>query len=234
MRTFAAFILLAVAASAVGEPYWVAWEGDSLPEEQGWTRSWGDWSGLYHGVGSVRTVADGVMTMDSLYDFGVFDYVHMERSMDPGPGETFVAEWRVCVDAVVSAGPPHEDPVVTIYSDQHTLLAFGYWPDGVRSLFEPDLFVPLTLGAFNSFRVESTNMQEYTFWVNGLFAFAGNFHGTPGSSEFAWGDSVCGVASLTRWDYLRFGAVIPEPSTAVVLLLGACCAAARLRRARLR
>jgi polygalacturonase len=32
--------------------YYVAWEGDCLPEEAGWTRNWGDWSGCYHGTGA--------------------------------------------------------------------------------------------------------------------------------------------------------------------------------------
>ena len=46
--------------------YYVAWEGDCLPEEAGWTRQWGDEVGQYHGTGAVRTIQDGVMTMDSL------------------------------------------------------------------------------------------------------------------------------------------------------------------------
>ncbi len=224
--------LVVLAGSAVAEPYWVAWEGDCLPEEQGWTRFWGDWDGAYHGSGAVRTIADGVMTMDSLYDPGVYDLAHMHRPIDPAMGETFIAEWRLCVDAVVGGGPLPSDPVVTIYSDQQTLLAFRYSADGVRNFFEWELFVPLTLGTFNSFRVESTDMQAYTFWVNGAFAFSGEFRPSAGSSEFAWGDSCQGVASLTHWDYVRFGAVVPEPATgpALLLLLAACCARRRPRR----
>ena len=35
-------LLLAGPAVAFAEPYWIAWEGDALPEEQGWERNWGD------------------------------------------------------------------------------------------------------------------------------------------------------------------------------------------------
>jgi hypothetical protein len=84
-------------ARAEAEPYWVAYEGDALPEEVGWKRHWGDASGPY-GPGANRWIEDGVFVLDSLKDDQIFDYYDVQRPIDPAPGELFIAEWRGRVD----------------------------------------------------------------------------------------------------------------------------------------
>ncbi len=89
--------LLISGALARASPYWIAWEGNDFPENQGWERYWGDWQGHQHGHGADRTLQDGVLRYDSLFDDGVYDCSIMERpaQTDPGIAELFVAEWRL-------------------------------------------------------------------------------------------------------------------------------------------
>lgn len=132
------------------EAYYIGWEGDCLPEDAGWERSWGDWSGPYHG-GAIRTIQDGVMTMDSLYDPGVFDIAVMHRPFNPAPGELFVMEWRLAVDEVVGSG----DPGVALFSDDRWVVGFKWDQDSVFNLFDPGLHVVLTPGEFHDYRMTS-------------------------------------------------------------------------------
>ena len=87
-------LALALTASAAAEPYWITYEGNDYPENVGWERVWGNWDGPYQGDGAVRTLEDGVLTLDTLYDDGVVDFYKIERpgAIDPGPGELFVME----------------------------------------------------------------------------------------------------------------------------------------------
>ncbi len=86
--TLAALGMLVVPAGA--EPYWITYEGNDLPENEGWNRYWGNADGEYQGGGAIRTIEDGVLTMDSLYDPWVWDWAYIERpgQMDPELGET--------------------------------------------------------------------------------------------------------------------------------------------------
>ena len=62
-----------------------------MPENEGWERI------TYNGQAN-RYIEDGALVIDSLHDVHVEDLAKMERWMDPEPGETFVAEWRLMVD----------------------------------------------------------------------------------------------------------------------------------------
>jgi len=88
LLVFLAVLSCAGYSAALAEPYWVAYEGNDFPENEGWGRRWGNWDGEFEGDGAVRTVADGVLTIDSMYDEGVYDYAYVERpgATDPGPG----------------------------------------------------------------------------------------------------------------------------------------------------
>jgi len=105
-------ILLLFTAAALGtlvvpagaEPYWYAYEGNDLPENEGWQRFWGNDDGPFEGDGAIRTVENGILTMDSMYSQRVYDYAchYLYGELDPDPGELFVAEWRVYVEDWVS------------------------------------------------------------------------------------------------------------------------------------
>jgi hypothetical protein len=213
----AAGIALLAAAQAGATPYWVAWEGEGetagMPEEFGWSRNWGNWSGQYQGPGAYRTLENGILTYDSLYDAGVFDYYHMERpgQLDPrGPNEYFVLEWRLKVSEVVG----YYDPDVALRSDGAWAvgLAFGY--DHIWSIFE-DVNIPFAPGVFHDYRLVSTGMRNYQFFVDNQLVREGLFVQKFVQSYVAWGDGWQGFASVHEWDYVRYG-VIPEPSVIVL------------------
>lgn len=206
-------------ASAAAAPYWIAWEGDDLPENQGWTRHWGSWQGPHQG-GANRTLENGVLTYDSLYDGGVYDYIDMQRQLDPVPGELFVMEWRLLVeqDYTVSG-----DPVFGAGSDTGMMLAFQVRRTEVRSTFEQGVSLPITPDVFHDYRVTSADMLTYRLFVDGVERRTGSFWQGLSRSFVEWGDGTQSFAggSLHRWDYVRFG-VVPEPGP--LALLGAVIA----------
>ena len=214
-------LLLAVrGTSALAEPYWIAWEGDDWPENQGWTRVWGDWNGQYHGSGAIRTLEDGVLTYDSLFDDGVYDYSFIERpgQIDPAPGEVFVMEWRLRVEQVIGAW----DGGVGLFSDDSWGLGLRFNEDEVISVFEGLLSIPITPGVFHQYRLTSANMRGYDLYVDENLVHQGVFVDVFTQSYVSWGDGTQGGAGRHHWDYVRFG-VIPEPTSLCVLLVFVAC-----------
>jgi len=219
-------VSLLVVSAVSADQYWIAYEGNDFPENEGWTRVWGNWDGQYEGPGAIRTLEDGILTYDSLYDDGVYDFSKMYRpgQMDPGPGELFVMEWRLKVDQVDGRA----DPTVWVSSDDAWLLGLEFGYDRIYSVFEDYLQIPFAPEVYHAYRVESTDMREYDLYVDGEVARSGALRHLVGPSDIGWGDSIQGAASLHRWDYFRFG-VVPEPSgLALVCVLGACCGRRRI------
>jgi hypothetical protein len=202
-------------AQAGAAPYWITYEGNDLPENEGWTRYWGNWDGPYEGDGAIRTVEDGILTMDSLFDPGVYDYARVDRpgQIDPGPGEVFVMEWRALVQQ--TAGEPSYDLVAAVASDDAWMLSFGIYPNGVVSNFE-HVGVSIEPGVFHEYSVVSADMRTYTLCIDGETALIGDFWEGLTESRIAWGDFVQNVASYSHWDYVRVG-VIPEPASFLLL-----------------
>jgi len=219
---FVPLLLFALAALGVltspagAEPYWIAYEGNDLPENEGWTRYWGNWDGPYEGDGAIRTLQDGILTMDSLFDPGVYDYARIDRPgrIDPGAGEVFLMEWRVLVDQI--AGEPYFATEVGVSSDDARQLGFGMYPDAVVSSFE-DISVSVQPGVFHEYRVVSPDMRTYTLYIDGEFALMGEFWEGLAQSRVGWGEGVLGVAARARWDYCRMG-VVPEPACVASLM----------------
>jgi hypothetical protein len=83
------FVLVAalgvLAMPARAEPYWIAYEGNDFPENEGWWHIWGPEPGE-------RWIEDSVFVLDTLRDTHIADFyvMNMWGSLDPGPGETFV------------------------------------------------------------------------------------------------------------------------------------------------
>jgi len=161
-----------VGTAAYGSPYWVSWEGEGetagLPEEFGWTRVWGNWDGQYQGPGANRTLEDGILTYDSLYDPGVYDFSRMHRlgQTDPAPGELFVMEWRLRVDEVVG----FSDPGAGVCSDEAWALGFTFAYDRAYSVFEDFAAIPFVPGVFHDYEVISANMRTYDLYIDGELA----------------------------------------------------------------
>lgn len=208
-------------ASALGTPYWIAWEGDDFPENQGWTRHWGNWSGAYQGPGADRALEGGILSYDSLYDAGVYDYVDIQRNVDPAPGEQFVMEWRLRIDVVTGWS---EDPGIGLFADTTWAVGLHFGVDHVTSAFEADSTIALVHGVFHDYQLVSNDMRMYELRIDGELVRVGSFWESLKRSNVGWGDSIQGAASLHEWEYFRFG-VVPEPWS-FTLLLGtgvACC-----------
>ena len=223
------FVLVAALGVPVmpagAEEYWITYEGNDLPENEGWERNWGNWDGQYEGDGAMRTIQDGILTMDSLFDVGVYDFAYVDRpgQIDPAPGEIFVMEWRVLVEE--TTGEPYFATGVFLTSDDAWNLGFGMYPDAVVSSFE-DVTVPIEPGVFHEYRVLSTDMRAYELYIDGDLALTGSFWDGLGEGLLSWGEGVQGVAALAHWDYFRAG-VIPEPDSFLLLLV---LCASRLRK----
>lgn len=214
----------AAGAPAIATPYWIAWEADDWPENQGWTRD-------ILGGGDVRTLEDGVMTLDGL-DTGpgfVWDAYEWFRpgAMDPDPGETFVMQWRMRVEAVTEG---NWDPVVFIYSDDAWGVSLSYATDKIWSSHEgPAAQVQYSPGVFHSYELRSPDMRSYEFFIDGLLVRSGAFSQRVTESWTGWGDGASVTRSVSTWDYMRVG-VLPEPNSAGPALIVAMIAA-RVRRA---
>lgn len=217
--------LCAFTASATAEPYWITYEGNDLPENEGWERMWGD-EHPYEGDGAIRTVADGILTYDSRFDTGVYDYAFVERpgQTDPGPAELFIMEWRALIEEEV--GEPSWDTAALIASDDGWQVAIGLRPHEVISALE-HVSVPIEPGVFHDYRLTSSDMRTYELYIDGDLGRAGAFWQGITESRLSWGSVTDGVSSLSHWDYLRVG-VVPEPASCFLFLL-ACAIRSRRR-----
>jgi hypothetical protein len=223
LLTFIVLLSAAGPSAAHAEPYWVTYEANDLPENEGWERYYGNWEGPGQG-GGYRTVEDGILTIDSLYDDGVVEgaIYHRPGQLDPDSGELFIAEWRLNVDEVYGWGSDAFDPAVTVTSDEGWIVGIGYGADTIYSYFEDDVSIPYAPDVFHEFLFTSWDMRTYELYMDGELVHEGAFWEGLLTSYLAWGDGVQGAASLSHWDYARFG-VVPEPSCLLlgtVLLLG--------------
>ena len=214
---------LSFSVTALGEPYWIAWEGDDFPENQGWERRYGNWDGEWQGQAN-RTLENGILTIDSMHDDGVYDFYRIIRpgEIDPGQGETFVAEWRMKVEDL--AGAWRYDPQVAIASDSGWNVGLNFNVDTVQASYSLPYSATFAPDEYHTFRFETTDMRTYNLYIDGAFGMSGEFKLLVSQSRVGWGDGWQGAASRTQWDYLRFG-VVPEPSSGVstalaVMLIG--------------
>lgn len=218
LRNLAAVWLyvLAAASPAMALPFWIAWEGDDWPENQGWTRDHGPGS-----TGDVRTLQNGVLTLDGLANAGPeYDYVYMEPSngIHLAPGETFVAEWRVRVVGV--EGYPWDAGVVFI-SDDGWGAAFDFSTAGVAGGYEHNWYVPFVPGVWHSFRLLSGDFETYTLMMDGGVVREGVWNYVLPGPWASWGDGAIPPSSTSDWDYLRFGVTPEVGSLAMTVFCGA-------------
>jgi hypothetical protein len=208
------FVLVAalgvLAMPARAEPYWIAYEADDFPENVGWRRIYRNENGWYQG-GAERSIENGIFTLDTRRHDMICDYYKIERQMDPQPGETFLAEWRL---RVVEANRSMEAGVWVARDEP---------PGYVRAEYlEDELWVgrehwshPIDPYVFHTYQIQSTDMVDYSLWIDGERVHDGAFYVPTGADSFlAFGDFWYGgaVTSLTEWDYVRFG-VVPEPTS---------------------
>lgn len=207
---FLAALLLATSGVRADE-YWIAYEGNDFPENQGWTRVTGPLGGAQ------RWIENGSLVIDSRASVKIVDSYRMELNgnLDPDPGELFVARWRLRIDEVIG----RVDPTVGIYSDEKWAAAFKFGETTIFSTFETGVSAPFARGVFHEFELRSWDMRSYELYIDANLAISGSFWFSLTPSRVNWGDSIQGGASLARWDYFRFG-VVPEPSSGLLFAFG--------------
>ena len=211
---FLAAVSYATAGIAAGEPYWIAYEGNDFPENEGWERVHGDENGHNQG-GAERWIEDGALVIDSRRHIEIYDSYTMSRAVNPGPGELFLMRWRLKVDEVSA----FYDPSVVVFSDDSWVVAFNFSESLARSGFESGVSVEFDPGVFHDFELSSWDMRTYELTIDGTTALTGDFVPVFTASEVSWGDGWQGAASLARWDYFEFG-VVPEMQSALAFGVG--------------
>ena len=211
----------ALLPAAQAEPYWISYEGNDLPENEGWTRYWGNNDGEYQGGGAVRTIEDGVLTMDSRHDEWLWDFNFIERpgQMDPGPGETFVMEWRLKVEEAVGY---RGDPLINVASDECRTVGYVFREDQIWCYFEDYTIIPIAPGVYHNYRFVSSDMLSYDLYIDDVLVHEGTWWQGVRDSRIGWGSDVRPATSLAQWDYVRFG-VVPEPNTVFLILVVLAC-----------
>ncbi len=208
----AGVLLTLGAGGAWAEPYWVAYEANDYPENEGWWRIW-------YGQPAQRSLEHGLMTLDTTSDPLNAEYYAWDQpeGIDPGSGEEFVLQWRVCVDEVTD----WTDPAVVVESDESWVVPLRMGRDFIGDGW--DVTVGFEPGVFHEFELRSPDMRQYDLYLDGTLVAQSLFRSLTGQSRVSWGAGGYGVSSSTRWDYVRFG-VVPEPvagiALAVLALLG--------------
>jgi hypothetical protein len=181
----------------------VAWEGDDYPENEGWERE---------GTGdrSVRSLADGVMTMDSLNNVSGQDYYSAYGAPDPAPGEELVVQWRARVNEIEWDNPNFRyDPGWSLNTADGWFVAFVLGIDELHDLMQ-QVDTPFVARAYHAWELRSGNLRTFNVWLDGDLVSTGEFVLTLPGASVQWGDFVWGPTSSVDWDYFRFG-VVPEP-----------------------
>lgn len=210
-RILIAFLLAAAVKVAVGDEYWIAYEGNDFPENEGWTRVHGE-------IPAERWIDEGVLFIDGRAEVGIYDFYEMvfDGGFDPGPGETFVMRWRLKVDEVDG----FEDPTVLVRSDPVAedvffAVGFTFTENLIRSAFERGVEAPIEPHVFHDYQVQSQDMRSYQLYIDDDLAIEGVFYEVFGPTAVAWGDGAS-ARGFAEWDYVRFG-VVPEPSSVILL-----------------
>ena len=198
---------LFVVGAARASPFWVTWD-DGWPEDQGWTH----WSS---GPPAQRWLEDGVLFVDTRSEFGIRDqYYQNPATLIPGSGETFVLEWRVCVDE----STPISDPGVLVRAEDNYSVNFTMDTHSIHSNYEPGKWAPFAPNEFHEFLLESTDMRAYDLYIDGALALQGTFFESLFPGPFVdWGN-FGGCKTMTAWDQVAYG-IVPEPTALVCLLL---------------
>ena len=201
--------VLMAGAIATADQYWIAYEGNDFPENEGWERYATDPS-------AQRWLEDGSLLIDSRADVDITEIYGMypEGGLDPQVGETFVMAWRLNVRE------SHLwDAAVCVSSGELWSVHFIFDEQSLISLYESNVYVPFEPGVFHDLELRSDDMRVYALRLDGHLVVEGTFFESFFDSGVGWGDMVRGGASWAAWDYFRFG-VTPEPRCSLMVLIG--------------
>jgi len=211
----------------------VSFEGDSFPEDEGWER----YDRLYL---AERHLSEGwlvqtphVIELDGR-PHGQDDVYHRPLADFAGM-PTFFLEWRmqttglreemfdVAPAAIVLGGNSGGFYHFTIARDQVSFF---------RDPYIPSVWVDIEASVPHDYRLELYGDELYELFIDGALVDSGVPEGAypTEDSEIVFGARATYVDSTTRWDYIRFGTVIPEPATGALLLSGAALVFLRRKR----
>jgi hypothetical protein len=202
--------LAALTSPTRADPFYLRYDAEeTYPEQDGFTRYGQDPEGLL-----VRSVKDGLFTIDSRASFGIFDlYLVQSDAFELERGEELRINWRM--RTLEDTGTPQQTDVNFFLSNSSAAFVDLFIGPGFVSENElgDEHFYPFLPG-FHTFSFRSADMLSYQLFVDGAFAFAGLFHAQAiiGPNFVTFGDAVIGERSLSKWDYVEI-AVVPEPST---------------------
>jgi len=200
------------------EQYWIAYEGDDFPENEGWNRIYGDGQWPPEDEPD-RWIEEGQLVIDTSRNDQLAEYYWLPLT-DPGIGETFVAEWRVRSEILSGQ---RDNGVVFARDALPAHVGFHLQPDGLLVSTE-GVIIPLDPTISHTYRFESSDMESYRLLIDGDVAHESHFEtDTLLQSYTAWGAGTVGASSISHWDYYRYG-VVPEPSALALLGLGGVAA----------
>ncbi len=217
MRWCKVVLLLLLGPLVARADYWISYEANDWPENEGWDR----W---VYGGGAQRSLVDGTLVLDGRASIDIADVYRMDIPAPPGTGQIFTAQWRLRVSDVAG----YSDPVLIVSFSPTGAVVLRYSEEAVYSTLEGAWIADFQPGAFHEYLLVTTDVVTYSLYVDGALAHSGNFVGPWSESVVEWGDGVLGASSLSEWDYVRFG--VPEPATG--LLLGSAVLAANTLRTR--
>ena len=103
------------ATTARAESYWIAYEGNDFPENEGWTR-------ITNGPLAERWIEDGTLVVDTTEDRHTCDWYNLYPSITaPAVDEEFILQWRLKIEEFTGGGP---GPTVGVYSDERWGVSF--------------------------------------------------------------------------------------------------------------
>ena len=186
-----AVLALAFAASAGAETYWLRYEGDDYPENEGWTRIWNQ-------PFAQRAIEDGVFVLDASADRHTCEWYEyytdngcawpMEAVETGEPSSHFFVQWNVEIDR--SSGSDWGGTTVAFFAPDSSAVSFSLSEDTIRSLFEPGVSAVYAGGVPHEFEVRFSDMQGYELYIDGSFAFAGSFYDSIWSNKILFGEPI--------------------------------------------
>jgi hypothetical protein len=175
----------------------VTYEGHNLPTAEGWTEE------RYGGGANLKLTEEGLV-IDGWASIAISDFFHQDLTALPGLNQYLRVDWRLRVDQLSGFA----DPGMQIASPKGSVILV-YQLDRVYSLAEVAWVAYFPAGEFHDYTFISGDMETYTLYVDGGFAWAGEFHGANYPPNIEWGDYGQGAASISLWDYVRYAIIVP-------------------------
>jgi hypothetical protein len=204
----------ALVAPAGAEQYWIGYEGNDFPENEGWTRVYGDGHWPPEDEPD-RWIEDGALVIDTSRNDQLWEY-YSRPLVDLAPGEMFIAEWQMGSELLSGT---RDNGVVFARQSVPAFAGFQIVASGILVSVD-DVVLLLDTSIRHAFRLTSADMVTYEFSIDGALAYTGLFEADTFLQGFtAFGAGTQAASSTSQWDYFRYG-VVPEPGSTMLLAVG--------------